>query len=174
MTPTLAKAPDVPPCRATSFSHPVLRFRCRWRGQFGCGGQARTASLSPRRGEGSSSTVNPLQPYYLVYARDDGTVRFTFAQPKQILEIYRLLCAGKTQAHERLCQLFDAETNNGADMALYNKLLEAAVDSIARTFQKRVAAGLQSGRDFVIPNQQDQARETTDFDLITWLVIKAP
>ena len=120
----------------------------------------------------SGDTVNPLQPYYLVYARDDGTVRFTFAQPKQILEIYRLLCAGKTQAHERLCQLFDAETNNGADMALYNKLLEAAVDSIARTFQKRVAAGLQSGRGFKIPNQEEQARDTTDFDLVTWLVIK--
>src|SRR5207249_7960477 len=28
-------------------------------------------------------TVNPLQPYYLVYIRDDGTVRFSFAQPKQ-------------------------------------------------------------------------------------------
>ncbi|MEI7732863.1 MAG: hypothetical protein WCO56_25045, partial [Verrucomicrobiota bacterium] len=73
------------------------------------------------------------------------------------------------------CQLFDTETNNGADMSLYNTLLTAAVASIARTFQKRAAAGLQSGRDFVIPNQQDQAKESTDFDLITWLVIrKAP
>jgi hypothetical protein len=72
-------------------------------------------------------------------------------------------------AYEQLCQLFDTETNNGADMSLYNKLLAAAVDSIAKTFQKRVAAGLQSSRDFVIPNQNEQARETTDFDLITWL-----
>jgi SNF2 family DNA or RNA helicase len=119
-------------------------------------------------------TVNPLQPYYLVYVRDDGMVRFNFAQPKQILEIFRLLCSSKAAAYENLCQLFDTETKNGADMKLYNKLLDAAVDSIARTFQKRVAAGLQSGRDFVIPNQQDQARETTDFELITWLVIKAP
>ena len=120
----------------------------------------------------SGETVNPLQPYYLVYVRDDGTVRFSFAQPKQILEIYRLLCSGKAAAYEQLCQLFDTETNNGADMNLYNKLLAAAVDSIARTFQKRVAAGLQTGRDFVIPDQHEQARETTDFELITWLVIK--
>ena len=120
----------------------------------------------------SGDTVNPLQPYYLVYVLNDGTVRFSFAQPKQILEIFRLLCSGKVTAYEQLCQLFDAETNNGSDMARYSKLLADAVDSIARTFQKRVAAGLQSGRDFVIPNQQDQARETTDFDLITWLVIK--
>jgi SNF2 family DNA or RNA helicase len=128
-----------------------------------------------QKGEAKSGdTVNPLQPYYLVYVRDDGTVRFTFAQPKQILEIYRLLCSGKAAAYEQLSELFDTETNNGADMKLYNKLLAAAVESIARTFQRRVAAGLQTERGFVIPNQQEQAREATDFELITWLVIKAP
>jgi len=126
-----------------------------------------------QKGEAKSGdTVNPLQSYYLVYVRDDGMVRFGFAQPKQILEIYRLLCAGKTAAYEELCQLFDTETSNGADMKLYNRLLIAAVDSIAKTFQKRVAAGLQTSRDFVIPNQSEQARETTDFELITWLVIR--
>ena len=122
----------------------------------------------------SGDTVNPLQLYYLVYVRDDGTVRFGFAQPKQILEIYRLLCTGKTAAYEQLCQLFDNETNNGADMKLYNRLLIAAVESIAKTFQKRVAAGLQTSRDFVIPNKSEQARETTNFELITWLVIHKP
>jgi hypothetical protein len=59
-------------------------------------------------------------------------------------------------------------------MSLYNQLLAATVDAIAKTFQKRVAAGLQTSRDFVIPNQQEQARETTDFELVTWLVIKTP
>jgi len=127
-----------------------------------------------QKGDATSTTVNPLQPYYLVYVQQDGTVRFTFVQPKQILEIYRLLCSGKGAAYEQLCRMFDAETRNGEEMSLYNKLLEAAVSSIARTFQKRAAAGLQSGRDFVIPNQTEQARETTDFELITWLVIKAP
>jgi hypothetical protein len=127
-----------------------------------------------QKSDAKTDAVNPLQPYYLVYALDDGTVRFTFVQPKQVLEIYRLLCGGKAAAYEQLCQLFDTETNNGANMSLYNKLLKASVDSIARTFQKRVASGLQSGRDFVIPDQQDQARDTTDFELITWLVIKTP
>ena len=41
-----------------------------------------------------------------------------------------------------------------------------------RTFQKRTAAGLQSGRDFVIPDKQEQATDASDFELITWLVIK--
>ena len=119
-------------------------------------------------------TVNPLQPYYLVYVRDDGTVRYGFAQPKQILEIYRLLCSSKVSAYEPLCQLFDNETKNGTDMQLYNRLLAATVESIAKTFQKRVASGLQNSRDFVIPNLHEQAREATDFELITWLVIRQP
>jgi hypothetical protein len=45
----------------------------------------------------------------------------------------------RAAAYEQLCQLFDAETNNGADMTRYNKLLDGAVESIAKTFQKRVA-----------------------------------
>ncbi len=122
----------------------------------------------------SGDTVNPLQPYYLVYVRDDGMVRFSFAQPKQVLEIYRLLCSDKPTAYEKLCQLFDAETNNGTDMGLYNKLLAAAVDSIAKTFQKRAAAGLQTGRDFILPDYQPKANEPDDFELITWLVIHKP
>jgi hypothetical protein len=48
------------------------------------------------------------------------------------------------------------------------------VDSIAKTFQKRVVAGLQTSRGFVIPNQREQARESADFEPATSLVIKAP
>jgi SNF2 family DNA or RNA helicase len=117
--------------------------------------------------------VNPLQPYFLVYVLDDGNVRFGFAHPKQILGIYRELCSGKTSPCDEVCNLFDQETANGANTALYDKLLEKAVDSIVATFRKRVATGLQSGRGFVIPNQEDQANETTDFELVTWLVIKS-
>jgi hypothetical protein len=120
-----------------------------------------------------TEAVNPLQPYYLVYVRDDKTVRFGFAQPKQILEMYRLLCVDKTAAYAALCQIFDAETKSGTDMNKYNTLLDAAVESIARTFQRRTAASLQRDRTFVIPLEEEQARETTDFLLVSWLIISA-
>ncbi len=130
--------------------------------------------LKQRGVPATGDTVNPLQPYFLAYVRDDGTVRFGFAQPKQILEIFRVLCADKTVPYEALCNLFDQQTRNGADMSAYSLLLTKAVESIVSTFRRRVASGLQSGRDFIIPNQQAQVADTTDFDLITWLVIKAP
>ena len=115
--------------------------------------------------------MNPLQPYFLVYVRDDGNVRFGFAQPKQTLDIYRILCAGKTAAYDALCQIFDEETKTGSDTSKYNTLLEASVQSIARTFQRRTAAGLQGDRGFAIPVEEEQARDATDFLLVTWLVI---
>jgi len=119
-----------------------------------------------------NETVNPLQPHFLVYIREDR-VCFTFAQPKQILEIFRLLCVDKTQAYHSLCHLFDKQTNNGENMSVYNELLQGAVDSITRTFQKRLASNLfKSGKGAVMPEQKKQVTSKTDFDLITWLVIQ--
>jgi SNF2 family DNA or RNA helicase len=121
-----------------------------------------------------SGSINPLHPYFLVYILDDGNVRFGFAQPKQILDIYRVLCSGKAEPYPQLCDLFDQQTNHGSDMQLYDFLLQKAVDSLATTFRKRAASGLQSGRSFVLPNAQDQVQEKADLELVTWLVIKAP
>jgi hypothetical protein len=47
-----------------------------------------------------------------------------------------------------------------------------AVDSLAATFRKRSASGLQSGRSFVLPDAQEQVHDKTDLELVTWLVIK--
>ena len=117
--------------------------------------------------------VNPLQPYFLVYVRDDGVVRYTFAQPKQILEIYRLLCTEKVTPYEALCNLFEEETNRGTDMSHYSELLWKAVDSIAYTFKKRAITGLLSGRRGVLLEADKQVSAMTDFTLVTWLVMKA-
>ncbi|MEG4958799.1 MULTISPECIES: helicase-related protein [unclassified Microcoleus] len=119
-----------------------------------------------------NKTVNPLQPYFLVYVRENKEVRLTFAQPKQILEIYQLLCAGCTVPYEDLCNLFDRQTNNGFDMSLYNDLLKRAVDSIAGIYNKRLIGHLLSSRSAVLVEQAHQVKATTDFELITWLVIK--
>ena len=117
--------------------------------------------------------VNPLQPYFLVYIREDGEVRFTFAQPKQILEMYRLLCENAKTPYEELCVLFDKDIDNGANMTQYNDLLQKAVRSLSRTYKRRAIGNLLSGRSGVLPKKQQQVNQTTDFELITWLVIKS-
>ena len=120
----------------------------------------------------SSSNVNPLGPYFLLYIRDDGTVRFNFTHAKNTLTLFQKLCQGHEKPDQTLCDLFDAETEHGRKMDRYNELLAKAIKSIADSFQKRIAAGLQSGRDFVIPEEKQQAKDDNDFELITWLVIK--
>jgi SNF2 family DNA or RNA helicase len=121
---------------------------------------------------GPSDGINPLQPYFMVYVLNDGNMRFGFAQPKQVLDVYRILCSGKNVPYSDLCNLFDQETNHGAKMEVYGALLRKAIDSIAVTFRKRAATGLLSSRSFVLPAAQDQVSDQTDFELITWLVIK--
>jgi SNF2 family DNA or RNA helicase len=125
-----------------------------------------------QKGDSSGGdTVNPLQPYFLIYILNDGNVRFTFAQPKQILEIYRTLCSGKKAPYEDLCNLFNQNTHNGEDVSQYTELLEKAVVSIERTFKKRAVSGLFSDRGAVLPEKSKQVNQFTDFELITWLII---
>jgi SNF2 family DNA or RNA helicase len=125
-----------------------------------------------QKGTDGGDTVNPTQPHFLVYIRDDGIVRFNFTHPKQILEIYRDLCSGKTSAYEDLCRLFNEQTHNGEDMSIYNNLLKQVVTAIEGSYRKRTASKLLEVRSAVLPGIQKQVTEQTDFDLITWLVIR--
>jgi SNF2 family DNA or RNA helicase len=125
-----------------------------------------------QKGETSASDkVTPVQPYYLVYIRDDGTVRYSFTQTKQILEIFRLLCLEKKEAYVELCRLFDAATDQGKDMTKYNELLGKAVQAVVSTFKRRALKNLTEGRDAVLVPQTAQPQEVEDFELVTWLVI---
>lgn len=117
--------------------------------------------------------VNPVQPYFLVYLyEEDLAVRYNFAQPKQILEILRLLCADKTIPYESLCNLFDQQTDNAKDMSIYDSLLDAAVRAIAGSFKRRSVGQLISGRNGILPDRNKQVTSSDDFELITWIIIK--
>jgi hypothetical protein len=132
---------------------------------------AETPDSSASRASGD--TVNPLQPYFLVYVHEDNEVRYSFAHPKQVLEVCRVLCAGKTAPNKELCALFDKDTNDGKRMGKYNSLLDRAAASIAIGLNRRIAAGLvRGGRGFVIPNQEELVERPDDLDLVTWIVIK--
>jgi hypothetical protein len=58
-------------------------------------------------------------------------------------------------------------------MARYTTLLTKAVESISHSFRKRVVAGLFSGRGGQLLDAAKQAVDGTDFDLVSWLVIKS-
>jgi hypothetical protein len=116
--------------------------------------------------------VNPLQPYFLVYVRNDGTVRYNFTHPKQILDIYRLICTGKSEPIQQLCDLFNDETNNGLDMSQYTLLLSESIKAITNTFRRKNLGMLTGSRSATIIPQEKQIDGANKFELITWLVLK--
>jgi SNF2 family DNA or RNA helicase len=116
---------------------------------------------------------NPLSPFYLVFVHGDGNVRFSFAQPKESMLLFRDLAAGEPTVHEKLCDLFDRSTQDGIDMSHYDGLLHKALASIEHIFQRRKSTSLMSSRNAILPTAAGTPTSSGDeFELITWLVIQ--
>ncbi len=128
--------------------------------------------LKQRVEAAGNEAVNPLQPYFLVYIRDDGEVRYNFTSPKQVLEIFRAVSQGKTEPYADLCELFDAQTKHGEDMSQYSGLLDKAVSAIAAQFGRKSVGNLFAGRGGKLTDASKQIKHAADFELIAWLVIK--
>lgn len=120
----------------------------------------------------TTNTINPLSPYFLVYIQADGVVLYNFAAPKQVLEIFRSLCQGKTTPDAELCKLFNEQTCNGQDMSVYSALLDKTVAAIVSQFGRKNAANLFSGRGGKLMDTTAIVKNKTDFELVTWLVLK--
>lgn len=113
--------------------------------------------------------LNPLHPYFLVYVREDGTVRYRYTNAKQVLEMYRILARDRTHPVEALCDMFDARTGDGEDMEKYEVMLHAAVNDIKKTLDRRSQTQLQNTRGAIIPARKKS--QENEYELITWLVI---
>lgn len=113
--------------------------------------------------------INPTHPYFLIYIRDDGEIRFNFVQAKQVLDMYRELCVGVDTPYDDLCDLFDKQTLHGAEMEHYNDLLDKAIQSLRTSYGTRAIENLLSGGK--LPDSAEHINHMTDFELITWLVI---
>lgn len=60
-------------------------------------------------------------------------------------------------------------------MAHYDQLIRKATESITRTFTKRAAASLFSGRDGKLPTNNETPSELdNEYELLTWLVVLDP
>ena len=116
--------------------------------------------------------VGGLDPFFLVYVRHDGTIRHGFAAPKTILDAMRAICVGRTEPITALCQAFDRETDKGQQMEGYDALAMAAVDAIKSSYAGRALSALAS-KGSKLADAKAQPRGEGDFELITWLIIRA-
>ena len=118
-------------------------------------------------------TPSPIYPYYTVYIRKNGDIRYGCANTKQILDLFEASAVGKNDPLDSLCLQFDQETEHGENMGLYNKLLSTVIAHITRSHQKTQSKSIgRSGtRGFRLPVASETPKDSGDFELITWLVI---
>ncbi len=114
---------------------------------------------------------SPLKPYYLVYVRNDGEVRYNYTHAKQTLELFGELARGQDEPLLHLCDVFDRETDHGRNMKKYDCLLDSVFSAISKHFEQQETHGL-SHRDGIMSKQSEHPRGANDFELVTWLVIK--
>ena len=116
--------------------------------------------------------ASPIHPYYVVYIRDNGHIRYGCANARQVLELFESVALGKTEPLQNLCDQFDRETQNGQDMAHYDKLLEAVMAHIggADRATQIQQLGIHGQRDFRLSAKPAKS-SNADFELITWLII---
>ena len=121
-------------------------------------------------------TASPIHPFYAVYIRKNGDIRYGCANTRQVLDLFESAAVGKIEPREKLCIQFDDETKSGRDMELYNNLLRVVIAHISRahTTTQTDNMGLGGTRDFALPLESEAPRDASDFELVTWLVITTP
>ena len=119
----------------------------------------------------SERTPNRLQPYFLVYVRADGSVRFTFQQAKHVLTLFRNLSAGASEPSTELEDRFDQQTAHGENMQYYEEMLGVALRRLARDFDRSQQRALGQGRDATLVRSSEAPNNQDQFELVTWMVI---
>ena len=113
---------------------------------------------------------NRLHPYYLVYLTNEGEVIATHMEAKQLLDLARSGCKGRTEPISELCQSFNDATNEGRDMQVYSNLLDQAIRSIAELKDSKDIDSLFTGQRTTA--LFDMISGIEDFELISFLVIQ--
>lgn len=116
-----------------------------------------------------ASSDYPLAPHYLVHIGDDGAVLLPYSQAKRILDSLKRLALGREVPDDTACASFDKKTRYGEDMSHAQKLLTAAVASIAGKNEERAVASLFTpGGTHAI---EGEFAGSNDFEVIAFMVI---
>lgn len=115
------------------------------------------------------SEYNTLNPYFLVYVKEDGEVLLNFIQSKKILDIYKKVCIGEKELYPALIAEFNKDTNNAKDMSKFTNFLERTVENIVGKEEEKGLDSLFSFDETILNNS---VQNMDDFELISFLVIK--
>lgn len=113
---------------------------------------------------------NRIHPFYMVYIGSDGEIVCDYLNPKKMLDTIRLLCRDKSEPIVKLCNKFNAETDDGRNMGEISELLNDAILSIIDTKEESDIDSLFSGGG--TSALMSNISGLDDFELICFLVVK--
>ncbi|CAB5665234.1 ATP-dependent helicase HepA [Comamonas aquatica] len=117
----------------------------------------------------AASSDYPLAPHYLVHVGDDGTVLLPYPQAKRILDRLKRLALGRERPDDSACARFDKASKGGEDMRHAQKLLAAAVASVAGKHEERAVASLFTpGGTHAM---KGEFAGSGDFEVVAFLVV---
>lgn len=122
------------------------------------------------KNEVNINSQNRLHPFYMVYLADDGEVVIDHLSPKEMLDSFRLLCKGKKEPDKELCEVFNAETDDGRKMGKYSELLGDSIASIIEVKDESEIDSFLSGKQMSFLSETINGLD--DFELISFLVVK--
>lgn len=117
----------------------------------------------------AASSDYPLAPHYLVHVGDDGHVLLPYPQAKRILDRLKRLALGRERPDDSACARFDKASKGGEDMRHAQKLLAAAVASVAGKQEERAVASLFTpGGTHAM---KGEFAGSGDFEVVAFLVV---
>ncbi|MDE2708641.1 MAG: helicase-related protein [Chloroflexota bacterium] len=119
-------------------------------------------------------TISPVHPFFLVFIKADGTIRFGAGGARQVLETFERAAVGVTRPLMALCDEFNMETKQGKDMREYDDLVTKVLGHVRQAEYSTAASSLSrdAPRGGVLPKVSETPRSPEDFELVTWLIIK--
>lgn len=124
-------------------------------------------------GAGKSIDPNyPLAPHYLIHVSDEGAVLLPYTQAKRFLDRLKRLCVGRDMPDASACARFDRLSKFGQDMRQAQRLLAAAVASVAGKSEERALSSLFTpGGTHAMKGEFAGAN---DFELIAYVIVLSP
>jgi hypothetical protein len=113
---------------------------------------------------------NRLHPYYVVYVKDNGEIRFNHLDIKNTLDSLRAVCKNQDEPIRDICRAFNRDTKDGHKMDKYSRLLEKAIDSIVDIKEESDLNSL-----FMLGSKvlfQEKIKGLDDFELVAFVVIR--
>lgn len=120
--------------------------------------------------ESKSVENNALHPYYIVYAKNNWEVQFSYLQAKKTLDVFKKLCSGQKDVLYDLVEIFNKETNEWRNMSFYSDLLEGVISNVIWEKKEKEIESIFSVWKSSL--WDDKIKWLDDFELISFLIIK--